>query len=281
MQPDLPPAALAALRSRSVDVSALREQGRSGRGAVIRVWWAGTAAVVVARDKRGCRVNQSEVAGRHWAAGVGVGVPEIWAHADDGAWLVGEWLSAEAPTGTEYVRAALTGADLIMGAELPRGSSVSVQSWRGSRRGRALRALRVMAAGLDPREFVGARNEATVLPADFPAHGDFYFRNVLNVSTGIRVVDWEFAGPAPAFTDHLRFWSTLKAEEDRLTALELILEGRSRVERAHIGTLGRWLAFRLFAENVSAPRRLQNPADRAHATAGLDRGRELFEMTRR
>lgn len=158
--------------------------------------------------------------------------------------------------------------------------NVSTQTWRAGSQGRIRRLARLAASGLSVREFLAARSEAESLLADSTAHGDFYFRNVLNLPDRVEVVDWEYAGPAPKFTDHLRFWSTIKSDEDRDEALALILDRRSPQERAHIGVLGRWLAFRLFAENVTAPRRWQNAADRQRATAGLRHGRELYAQTR-
>ena len=134
--------------------------------------------------------------------------------------------------------------------------------------------------GVNVRRWLTARQAAEELPKDGMAHGDFYFRNVLDTTSGVQVVDWEFAGPAPHFTDHLRFWSTLKSDEDADLALSLILRNRSSEERNAIGILGRWLAYRLLGENITVRRRFQNPADLTHARAGVGRGERLYAETR-
>lgn len=275
-----PAAARAALGVAGVDLSALVRVPRSGRERSLGVLAGGGIALVIARDSKGRRDNLTEAASRRVASDAGIAVPAILAVAPAGEWLITDWVEAQPARGEQYVLAALRAADAIMAIPWEARPAIH-KTWAAPRAGRVARVARLVAGGMSLRSFREARAAAGLLSVQSLAHGDFYPRNVLHrTSGGVAVVDWEFFGPAPAFTDHIRFWSILKDPGDRAVALESILAGRSPREAAEVGVLARWLTLRLLAENLSAPGAARNEENLDHARSSVDWGQALYEATR-
>ena len=59
----------------------------------------------------------------------------------------------------------------------------------------------------------------------------------------------------------------MRDDDDRQIAWARIVRGRTAGELRHIGVLARWLAWRLLAENLSAPVSQRDPLDLSHARA--------------
>lgn len=236
--------------------------------------------MMVARNDVGRYQNLLESAGRDWASGHSIVTPEILAVDSAGQWLVGMWETTAEPSGADYVTESLRIADQIM-VSPAWDPPLPPSTWSASTRGRLGRVRRMVMAGINLKKWLAAREAARQLTDISMSHNDFYFRNVLRTSSDqVVIVDWEFAGLAPRFTDHLRMWSTLKDPKDRELALEMILDDRTSQELEHIGILGRWLTYRVFAENLAVPRKLQNPPDLEHARRGVQHGDDLFDRTR-
>jgi hypothetical protein len=276
--PAVPRAALLALHDHGADI-APKLIPTQGPPKALATYRTGHLVLMVPANVVGRQMNLLETAGRYWATQHSIATPELLAVDPSGDWLLGKWVEAVDPTGPTYVTKALRIADQIM--ESPTWQPpLAPSTWSASSKGRVGRVRRMITAGINLRRWLAARETAQNLPDRAMSHNDYYFRNVLRTpSDSVVVVDWEFAGLAPRFTDHLRMWSTLKNPEDREIALEIILAGRSKQELEHIGVLGRWLTYRLFAENLAVPRRLQNPPDLEHARRGVQRGDELFNRT--
>ena len=125
--------------------------------------------------------------------------------------------------------------------------------------------LRTVAGGVPAARFRRARRAYHGLAERTPAHGDYYHRNLVDLPDGSAVVDWEFLGCAPRFTDHVRLWTVLPDADLRAHALHLLLSGRTPAERRHVATVMEWLSLRLVAENLAVRPELRNRADLAHA----------------
>lgn len=204
-----------------------------------------------------------EIEGRAWAQRHGIAVPTVRDRHPTGHWFVADLVETAQPRGAAYVNAALDVADRISQLEPPQ-LPVMAATWRGERRTLLVRLARAVPAGLPMRQFLGSRRAAAALTDSACSHGDFYPRNVLAAPDGVVLVDFEYVGSAPRYTDHLRLWSTLRDPADREAVWQRLLAGGPH-HREHIETLARWLALRLLAENLSAPAPQRDPEDLAHA----------------
>jgi Phosphotransferase enzyme family len=220
----------------------------------------------IAVDAEGRRRNLIEHACRVWAAERGIPCPAVLDVAASGSWLLAERVSARPAEGLSYVHAALDTADLISAQQAP-SLPMFASQWRGSRRSMAARVLRGLGGGLDLGGFVRTRRAAAALTDRTTAHGDFYRRNVLSCAEdGVSIIDWEFIGDAPRWTDHLRLWSTLRCPEDRAAAWQRIRNvAVSAAKVEHLRVLIAWLSHRLLAENLAAPAAERNKSDLRHA----------------
>lgn len=243
----------------------------------LRTFLGEDSVLTVAVDEEGRRQNLVEATCRAWAAPHGVGCPAVVAAAPDGGWLHAERVRPGRPEGTAYVQAALDAADRVADLPLP-DLPVAPSTWRPARAQRLLSAARGTVGGLDVPRFLRARREAAALTARTTAHGDFYRRNVLHVpGSGVSVVDWEFVGEAPRWTDHVRFWSTLRRAEDRREAWGRTSEAAGPEDLAHLRVLAAWLGLRLLAENLAAPRHQRDAEDLAHARVLVAESRSLSD----
>lgn len=241
----------------------------------LRTFLGDDTVLTVAVDDEGRRQNLVEAACRAWAAPHGVGCPTVLAVAPDGGWLHAERVRAGRPEGAGYVHAALATADRVAVLEPP-VLGVAPSQWRPARSVRVRSAARGALGGLDVPRFLRARRAAAGLTEQTTSHGDFYRRNVLHVpGTGVSVVDWEFVGRAPRWTDHVRFWSTLRRPADRREAWARISETAGPDGQAHLVVLAGWLCHRLLAENLAAPRRQRDADDLAHARTLVAESRAL------
>ena len=229
--------------------------------------------LMVATTDEGLRRLRSEAEGRAWAITVGVSVPEVLAVDQEHGWLISPWIEAHEPEGPQYVRSGLAGADAISKGALVRPATAS--TWRARRRDLAVRVTRMAFAGVNLQDFRARRAAAMSLPNSSMAHGDYYVGNVLRGAEQVFVVDWEFWGPAPKYTDHLRFWSTLRRREDRELAMDLISSAAGS-QRRSLATLAIWLAYRLLAQNASAPPRQRNMGDLEHARRVVREAEDRF-----
>ncbi len=270
--PALPTSLRRALAATGADLGTLVPPAPGGRPRPVRRLLGEAVVVDVAADEEGRRLVLLEVRGRAWARAHGVPVPDVLAADPGGGWLVGRRVPPATPSGTGYVAAAVAAARRVEAAPPPRGGPPA-SAWRAPRRTRAVRAARLLREpAVDLTTFRRVRAAALALPRTATAHGDFYFRNVLAApaddagrGVGVAVVDWEHLAPAPPRTDLLRLWTTTKDDADRAAVLEAALAGLDRSALAVASVLGHWLALRLLAENVTAPRSHRRAEDAAHA----------------
>ena len=250
------------------DPGAFTYAAKPGPPTALRTFLGEDSVLTVAVDADGRRQNLVEAACRAWASPHGVGCPAVLASAPDGAWLHAERVRAGRPEGEAYVHAALDAADRVA-ALPPPVLPAAPSSWRPDRAQRLLSAARGTLGGLDVPRFLRARRAAGELTARSTSHGDYYRRNVLHVpGSGVSVVDWEFVGEAPRWTDHVRFWSTLRRAEDRREAwarTSATARAAGPESEAHLRVLAGWLGLRLLAENLAAPRHQRDADDLAHA----------------
>lgn len=209
---------------------------------------------VAVGDEAAQRVRH-ECAARSWARRNGVSVPVVLAEGRD--WMVSQLVDVTDSVGADYVDEALRSAALIRAAAEPPPAAVS--SWQGSRRDRAQRLVRALIGHLPLKEFFRVREEAAKLQADVWVHGDYSSSNVMNSDTGIRVIDWEFAGLGIWGTDEIRLWSTMEHLPDRERLMTRFIDTLPAERHRDTGVLMHWLALRQLAENLAAPRRYQNP----------------------
>lgn len=252
-----------AFKAAGVDQDSYTFVAKPGPPTPLRSFVGVDAILTVAVDDEGRRRNLIERRCREWATGHGINTPAVLDWSPTGAWLLGRRITASAPEGSSYVHAALDAADRIAAAEPPE-LPVAASRWRASRRSRLGRLVRALQGRLDLVSFVRLRRQVGALADLSTAHGDFYRRNVLSLGNQVSVVDWEFVGIAPRWTDHVRIWSTLLAPEDRAAAWQRIV-AEAGDDPGHLSVLAQWLACRLLAENLAAPVAQQNPADLAHA----------------
>ena len=234
--------------------------------------------LTVAVDDEGRRRNLIEQRAREWASGHGIDTPAVLDASPTGSWLLGQRIAAGEPAGPGYVHAALDAADQIAAADPP-VLPVAASRWRASRRSRLGRLIRALRGRLDLARFIQLRRQVGGLDDLTTSHGDFYRRNVLALGDRVSVVDWEFVGMAPRWTDQLRIWSTLLEREDRREAWDRIVAGAGDGRR-HLTVLAQWLACRLVAENLAAPVAQQNSADLAHARRVWAEARSLTAALR-
>lgn len=267
--PDLPPELHVALAAHGVPAAALSPHVTAVRRRPVSRLTGSGLVVDLALDDRGRRLNLLEVHGRTWARARGLPTPDVLAHDGAGRWLLARQLDIQPASGHDYVHAASALAARIAGSSPPRGGPPPT-SWRAPRRTIVLRAARMRAAGMSLTSFRAVRRAASALPTGPVAHNDYTYRNVLHLAAGgLCLVDWEYLGPAPRYTDELRLWTTLRREDDRQLLMELLLRRADKGQRSHIGLLSLWLSLRLRAENVAAPRPDRDPADAAHAAEVL------------
>lgn len=258
-----------------LDPGAFGYAAKPGPPTGLRTYLGPDAVLTVAVDDEGRRQNLVEHACRRWAAPHGVPCPTVLAASPTGEWLHAQRVRAERPEGPGYVHAALDAADAIAALEPP-ALSVAPSRWRPARSARLVSAARGALGGLDVPRFLRSRRAAAGLTDETTCHGDFYRRNVLHApGDGVSVVDWEFVGRAPRWTDHVRFWSTLRRAEDRREAWARISGAAGPEGEAHLAALTSWLCHRLLAENLAAPRRQRDPEDLAHARVVVAESRAL------
>lgn len=270
----LPERVRKALRDTGHDPDALLEAVKPGPPRPVSRWVGEAVLVDVARSADGRRLVALEVAGRRWAGHAGVVVPAVLAVDDDGAWMVSERAGGTSCRGPAAVRAGLEAADRIAACDVPLPELPS-SAWTGDRRTFAARVLRSVAGGLPVRRFRDARAAAAGLTALGPGHGDLYRRNVLADGGRVSVIDWEFLGTHPRWTDHVRLWSTLTDPEDRAVAVAHLDAAVPVAEHPHLAALVRHLTLRLLAENLAAPRRQRDADDLAHARTMVGEGEAL------
>jgi Phosphotransferase enzyme family len=248
----------------------------------LRSYFSQELVLTVAASADGHRLNLVEAACRRWADEHGIAVPRVRSCAPDGAWLLAEAVTPQSPEGAGYVRAALDIADRVA-ALPPPGLDVPASGWRGDggRVDLLVRLARSSLGRLPLHRFVSARRAAAGLTDLTTSHGDFYRRNVLARSaTDVAIIDWEFVGPAPRFTDHVRLWSTLRRPADRASAWTRITAGLEPAQAGHLATLTEWMTLRLLAENLAAPRSQRDAADLAHARLVVKEARGLTAALR-
>ncbi|RJK97912.1 phosphotransferase [Vallicoccus soli] len=263
---ELPAPLVRELHGLGVDPARLVEAPAAGPPSPVRHLAGDGVVVDVASAPDGVRRVLLELRGRAWAAGQGVRtVPVLRADAA-GRWAVSAAVRPTASAGADYVLAALEAARRVARAAPPPAAGPAASTWRAPRRTVLARAARARAAGVPLLRLRRARGRAAALPVAAAAHGDFHARNVLGTADGVLVVDWEHLGPAPAGTDAVRLWTTLRRQDDRDLLLEHLLRGRTPVlAPAVLADLLEHLGLRLWAENVSSPRSHQRRDDREHA----------------
>ena len=268
----------AALRGQGVDPLSVRPSSKLGpQRPLTRLLGNGPTGEVmieIARDGEGRRRLLTEAEGRRWASGRGIAVPTVLGLGDAGAWFITAAARAVRPN-PAFVESAMRLADRIGEQSAPPDLGELASDWRAPRRTRVLRGARTVVGGVPPRLFRQARGAFRDLPHDRVVHGDFYHRNIVENAESYQVVDWEFSGWGPRFSDHLRLWSVLPDKSLRHVVLDRILDGADRAERRSIGVIALWMSVRLLGENLSAPRRSRSAADLAHARAMLPEAREL------
>ncbi|QWC83772.1 aminoglycoside phosphotransferase family protein [Nocardioidaceae bacterium] len=206
--------------------------------------------VELAVRRAGNRSLRNEVAGRRWAATAGVNTPRVLAHDTAGEWMVGEAATPVEPD-PAYVDTVVAQARLIAAAPAPPPGEDS-RSWQAPPVARLLNAGLATTHGLPVPLFLRAREAYRSLPHDQPVHGDFYYLNVpVDAAGRPAVVDWEFRGQGPEFSDVLRMWVSLPERSLRDQLLESLLGSASAEQRGRIGVVARWMAVRQLAENLT------------------------------
>ncbi len=276
-----PPGAITALRSNGLNPDDLTLREKIGTPRPVSTFVGGGLVLTLARNQDGARLIDLEATGRHWAEEHAIFTSTVIDVDPGGNWMLARWINPSgSASGPGYVAAALRAADRIMSLPPPAPTD-RASTWRSPRRTLLTRVARLTLGGVPPRRWHRARSRAGALTKSATAHGDFYFRNVLPGPTGVYVIDWEFLGPAPVFTDHLRFWSTLKARQDRLQVLEYLLRSTDAETWTHVCDLAAWLGLRILAENLSARPRYRNPADLSHARAVALEADQIAELRNR
>lgn len=263
-----------ALASVGVDPAALEEVRKPGPPRPIRRWRGAEVLVDVATSEHGRRLVGLEVEGRSWAHAAGVPVPAVHAVGPGGGWMVGERADGVSCRGSGAVLAALDAADRVAACSAAR-PAIAPSTWSGDRRTLPVRVARSVVGGLPLRRFREARAAAYALTDVVSGHGDLYRRNVIADGDDIRVIDWEFLGAHPRWSDHVRLWSTLTDPADRAVAVGHLEDVVPAAGHHHLAVLVRHLTLRLLAENVAAPPRHRSSDDVDHARAMVLEGEEL------
>jgi Phosphotransferase enzyme family len=252
-------------RQAGLDPAAFVYVPKPGPPTPMRIHVGEDSVFTVALSAEGRRQNLIEHTCREWAAQHGIDCPTVLGFARTGDWLHAERVRAQRPEGSAYVNRALDAADHIARSEPP-VLPVPPTQWRAGHLPRLRRTFRGILGGLNIRDFLRSRRAAAELTDLTTCHGDFYRRNVLFRASGqVSIVDWEFVGLAPRWTDHLRIWSTLRRAEDRAESWNRILASCSPSDTGHLDVLMRWLCHRLLAENLAAPRHQRDREDLEHA----------------
>ena len=272
--PAFPVAAIAAVEAAHGSVKDLSYHPKPGPPRPLRSFVGSGLVLTTTAFDDGRRLIKLEVEGRQWATANGIQTATVLASDPAGEWILANWVQAQPADGESFVRAAIKTADMIMGADLPK-TTVAPSRWEGSNDDRTTRMRRLLLGRLPILAFRQAKAAAEQLTDVRTAHGDFYPRNALPTANSVAVIDWEFLAAAPAYTDHLRLWSTLHQRADRQLALRLILADVNSTQWRHICLLGRWLGLRLLAENLSAPNPQRNQIDLAHARVVAREGKVL------
>lgn len=277
-----------ALRLLGVDADALRPAPPGAVPRPITRWLAagntGRLLVEVAHDHEGRRRLSCETSGRAWAREAGVPTPPVVASAPSGGWLVSV-LGGSARPDEAWVEEAFGLADRIQTAVRP-PLDPTRSTWRAPARSRTARVTRAVLGGVPPVRFRQARRDYEALGDRAACHGDFYHRNLVGLDNPVglpgrcAVVDWEFLGTAPRFTDHVRLWSVLTDDLLRARTFDRLVGGRGAEERLHLGVVVAWLGLRLLAENLAAPVARRSTADLAHARRVADESIELARWLR-
>ena len=199
--------------------------------------------VAVAVGEAALRQIKHVCAARMWAVESGVAVPMVL--AEGGNWMASQLVDVTESEGADYIDQALRAAAMIRGAISPPPAAVS--AWQGSRRDRAQRLVRALIGHLPLREFFRVREEAASLPTDVWVHGDFSNANVMNSSEGVRIIDWEFAGPGIWGTDEIRLWSNLEDLQDREHLMTQFIDDLPVERLRDTGVLMHWLALQPLA----------------------------------
>ena len=268
----------AALRGQGVDPLTMRPCSKLGPkrplARLLATSPTGEVMIEIALNGEGRRRLLTEAGGRRWASGRGIAVPTVLGLGDAGTWFISAAAGAVRPN-PAFVESAMRLADRIGEQSTPPDLGELASDWRAPRRTRVLRGARTVLGGVPPRLFAQARAGFRDLPHDRVVHGDFYHRNIVQNTESYQVVDWEFSGWGPRFSDHLRLWSVLPDKSLRDLVLDRILDGVNRAERRSIGVIALWMSLRLLGENLSAPRRSRSADDLAHARAMLPEAVEL------
>jgi len=269
------------LAERGVAVDALQPLAQ-GRSAPIRRLRCDTGTgsgllIELAASEAGSRQLRNEASGRRWAAAAGVRTPAVVGHDPAGGWLVGE-AAAPAVRDVAYVDAVLEQAELIGAAAVAPPPSHDTRSWESSPLTRVARASLVAAGGLSVPLFLRSRRAYHALAFDRPVHGDFYYLNVLRDPRGrATVVDWEYLGWGPRFSDALRMWASLPERHLRDHLVDRLLEQCSTPRaRAQLGVVARWMVVRQIGENLSSLRH-RSRESLAHARSMLPEALALAE----
>lgn len=276
------------LLQHGVAIDDLAEQGKYGVPRPVRRWCTrppGSGAdagahrrivVELASSDHGRLRLARELHGRRWAEQHGIPTAAVYAAADDGRWLVGDWLSEADSANQSYLESALDAALRIAAApEPPPGPPPAV--WRSSGWARVVRSCRGLLSGPPVAQWWRARRAVAELPRVPVSHGDFYHRNVPMRAGQACVVDWEYLGAGPRYADLMRMWTILPTRESRDRWLALVLQEVPAADHGTLGLLGRWLTLRLIGENVKAPAAHRNAADTAHARAMLPEAKALAD----
>lgn len=270
----------AAFRSSGLGPGDFTYQPKPGPPTPLRSFLSSDAILTIGVDAEGRRLNLVERTCRTWAGAHDIPVPRILDASDDGGWLLARRVHTRPAEGTAFVHAALDVADRIAALPAP-DLDIPASQWRASRVTLPIRLVRSTVGGLNPAAFVQARRAAGSLTERTTSHGDYYRRNVLaDIGGGVSVVDWEFVGPAPRWTDHVRLWSTLRRPEDRRTAWTRITSQCTGSGAEQLAVLVRWLTLRLLAENLAAPRSQRDSADLSHARVVVSEARTLSAALR-
>ncbi|MDP9068354.1 MAG: aminoglycoside phosphotransferase family protein [Actinomycetota bacterium] len=236
------------------------------------------AVAYLAAEEEGRRRLLREARVYSWARDQGIPVPRTIAVAPDGSYLVMQRVSSDPAQGVSYVERSIDAADRIAAATWPRSEVVQGARKRSPRlRSIPLRWSRLALGPLDLSEVVGVYRRVGRLPSQALAHGDFDARNVLFDATAatVKVVDWEFLGPAPLHTDLAMLWTTLERYDDRRLLEDLVVDRLDPSAQADLALLMRWTSLRLLVEVLTwSPARGRNVPRIERAFAVLEEARE-------
>lgn len=205
-----------------------------------------------------------EVEGRRWAVSHGIPTAETVAFEPSGGWLISRRLVDRPGTCLPYLEAALAVALRIQRAPLPRRPP-TVDPWKAPRSAAVGNAVRLLAAGVSPREYVATRSAAQRLPATATVHNDFHRSNVLDQGErGVAVIDWEFLSAGPPHRDFLQLLVNVRYDHLAQAGWEMLLRATGTGDHATIARQFPWLALRTYASQLGAPEVDRDPELLAH-----------------